>query len=474
MFSVNKPRARAVLSVGLLAASLVGCSDEAPVAVAESGATEQICTATQAAPGAPKIYFAPFDSVEQQVLCVLDTAEEEVVVAHYNIRRDSYLDKLVELQQRGVRVRVAVDERGASRDYNLGDDFLEEHGIELTRTKPSGSRSLMHLKVAVVDGEIAMTGSFNWNGTAALANDENMIVLRDPALVDRYRGEVLEVLGDGPSDESGAVTENIALHFSPDEDLDTRIVERVDAATVSVDVAMYTFTMSSVADALLRAVGRGLAVRVVMEQKQSGGTSVDEQLEQAGATVVRGANRLGAYSAMHHKYAVIDGETVITGATNWTYNGTRNSDEDLLIIRSTDVAQRYSDNFADLLHIYAGIEATDIPPSAQPGVLLNTIHDATNWGDAIVVTGNHPALGNWDPYRGLPLETSPSMFPSWTARARIEPNTQIEYKFVQITADGQVIWEPGQNRVLAVSERSEVVSATFGDTNVSWTPRETP
>ena len=142
----------------------------------------------------------------------------------------------------------------------------------------------MHLKVAVVDGGTVMTGSFNWNGTAALANDENMIVLRDPEVVDHYRRQVLEVRGDEPHViEGGPMTDDMALHFSPEERLDDVLVSHIGQADSSVDVAMFTFTSAPVIDALVAAVDRGVQVRAVLEHKQTGFTSADEQLEQAGA-----------------------------------------------------------------------------------------------------------------------------------------------------------------------------------------------
>src|SRR5690606_32098987 len=144
------------------------------------------------------------------------------------------------------------------------------------------------------------TGSFNWNGTASQANDENMLVLRDPALIERYRDQVLEVLGEQEREaDGGVVDERYRLYFSPDEPLDGIIEGLIDGASDSVDVAMFTFTRSNIADALIRAVTqRGVRVRVVMEHKQTGLTNIDERLAASGATLIRGANKVGAFSAM--------------------------------------------------------------------------------------------------------------------------------------------------------------------------------
>ncbi|MBI4703156.1 MAG: carbohydrate-binding protein [Deltaproteobacteria bacterium] len=473
-----KPTALPLLATLAAFPLLAACGpDDAAVAQGEGAATELVCGARQAAPGEPMVYFAPFDEAERQTLCALDLAREELVVAQYNIRRDSYLNKLVELKARGVAVRVAVDQANAAQDWNTGDDFLEQNGIEVVRTKPPGARSIMHLKVAVVDGALALTGSFNWNSTAALTNDENMVVLRDPAVVQAYRQQVLEVLGAlAPAVQGGQLTPEMGLHFSPEERLDEVLVQAIAAAEQTVDVAMFTFTSEPVADALVAALDRGVRVRAVIERKQTDMTKVDERLDKAGALVVRGANKIAAHSAMHHKYAVIDGRRAVTGASNWTDAGTRRNDEDLLLVDLPRVAAAYAGSFADLLHVYAEIDDPEAAPAERAGVLLHVIHDGTKPGDRVVATGDHPALGDWDPRRGLELQTAQDEFPNWTGRFKLEAGRRIEYKYVTLTAAGAVVWEPGANRVLEAhaSGRALVVSAPFGDTSKSWTPASAP
>lgn len=462
---------------GLLLALCSACTPDAPALQSSTAAhTDFTCTAPGATPANPRAYFAPFDEVEQEALCVLDSANSEVLVAHYNIRRQSYLDKLVELADRGVHVRVAVDATNAAKDYNVGDDFLEERGIDIVRVKPSGSGNLMHLKVTVVDSDIVMTGSFNWNGTAALANDENMIVLRDPDVVNRYRDQVLEVRGDKPhATDGGVINAATTLHFAPEDKLDSKLVELIDAAEVSIDLAMFTFTRKTVADALVRAIEqRGVVVRAVLEAKRVGSSDTDEQLDDAGAMVLRAGNTIGEFSAMHQKYAVIDGTRVISGATNWTYRGTRKNDEDLLVIELPALVTAFQRNFADLLHVYGDIDDATVPHDNDAQMLVNAVHDSTEWGDRILVTGNHPALGNWDPHHGVELFTSTTLFPSWTARTQLPAGTWLEYKFVTIHPTGEVAWEPGPNRVLQAppSGRAMVTSGTFGDTSDNWLPRD--
>ncbi len=427
--------------------------------------------AEMAGKGPVQPFFAPYDDVEEEVLRLLDGAREEVVIAHYNIRRESILDKLIELHNRGVKVRVAVDETNAGREWNVGDDLLEQAGIELVRTKPSKSRALMHFKICVIDQETVMTGSYNWNATAALANDENMLVVRDKELADAYRQEVLEVLGDGASAfQGGKVNAFFELHFAPDERLDSVLRRQIDRAEESIEIAMFGLTERKVQDALIKALERGVKVSIVTEQKNANRTPLDERVEEAGGEVVRAANRVGPYSAMHHKYAVVDGERVITGACNWTKNGTRYSDEDILVVESQALALQYQENYRDLRHVYGGFDSPSDREAAP--VMFHAEHDGTGWGDRVFVVGNDPALGAWDPHRGVELKTSDDLFPAWAGHLRLPAGADVEYKFVTIKADGSVEWEEGPNRGLHVpdSGRATVMAGAYGDTSSNWTP----
>jgi len=62
-------------------------------------------------------------------------------------------------------------------------------------------------------------------------------------------------------------------------------------------------------------------------------------------------------------------------------------------------------------------------------------------GARVVVTGNTPELGNWDPYQGVELRPRGG---DWVANVpRSSPD--IEYKFA-IVREEMITWEVGYNR----------------------------
>ena len=62
-----------------------------------------------------------------------------------------------------------------------------------------------------------LTGSFNWNNTAELVNDENMITLTDPGIVAGYEEEFRELWGEqaeAPGVHQGSLSRVL---FSPED-----------------------------------------------------------------------------------------------------------------------------------------------------------------------------------------------------------------------------------------------------------------
>ncbi|GAA3337578.1 hypothetical protein GCM10020358_14360 [Amorphoplanes nipponensis] len=68
----------------------------------------------------------------------------------------------------------------------------------------------------------------------------------------------------------------------------------------------------------------------------------------------------------------------------------------------------------------------------------------TTWGQQVLVVGDVPALGGWDPARGLALDASG--YPVWSGGTGLPPGTAVAYKYVLRNSDGSVTWEGGANR----------------------------
>jgi phosphatidylserine/phosphatidylglycerophosphate/cardiolipin synthase-like enzyme len=124
---------------------------------------------------------------------------------------------------------------------------------------------------------------------------------------------------------------------------DEALAAAIDAARLSVDVAVYNLDLWSVRNALLDAHARGVVVRVVAESDNLDGDEFQDLIE-AGIEVL-GDRREGL---MHNKFVIIDRFEVWTGSMNFTTNGAYEDNNNLLHIRSSEIAEDYLVEFNEM------------------------------------------------------------------------------------------------------------------------------
>ena len=124
---------------------------------------------------------------------------------------------------------------------------------------------------------------------------------------------------------------------------DKPLIDAIDQARLTLDAAIYSLSLPSVREALIRAYRRGVAVRVVMESDNLD-WSAPQALVDAGIPVL-GDRREGL---MHDKFVVIDRSEVWTGSMNFTISGAYHDNNNLIRIRSTEVAEDYTKEFEEM------------------------------------------------------------------------------------------------------------------------------
>ncbi|MBC7875703.1 MAG: DUF1669 domain-containing protein [Anaerolineales bacterium] len=125
--------------------------------------------------------------------------------------------------------------------------------------------------------------------------------------------------------------------------IDGPLVKAIDSARLSIDVAIYSFSLNSIRDALLRAHDRGVQVRIVMESDNLDRTD-PQRLKEAGIPML-GDRREGL---MHDKFVVIDGSEVWMGSMNFTDTGGYADNNNLIRIRSVKMAENYTKEFNEM------------------------------------------------------------------------------------------------------------------------------
>ncbi len=141
--------------------------------------------------------------------------------------------------------------------------------------------------------------------------------------------------------------------FCREGDCAERVIQEVDLATQSVHVAVYAFTNTDIAASLVQAASRpGVEVLVLTEETQTTSDAaqlVVRTLREGGIepnlAFKRDCNCGSQGGIMHHKFAVIDGQTVLNGSYNYSCTATYCSDENILISRDQELAERFEAEF---------------------------------------------------------------------------------------------------------------------------------
>ena len=141
---------------------------------------------------------------------------------------------------------------------------------------------------------------------------------------------------------------SISPYFSPRGGCTRAIISEINRAKNHIDVAVFSFTSKPIARALIKAHNRGVRIRVIIDQGTARSKNcVGPVLEAAGIPVRYKKGNGGGL--MHHKYAVIDGKTLITGSFNWTISAEKRNDENLVVIKGAgEVIEAYERNFEKL------------------------------------------------------------------------------------------------------------------------------
>ena len=286
------------------------------------------------------------------------------------------LEQLTALADRDRNGRLSSDERFRGDAMAL----LEAAGVPVHDDTSDGSRGsgLMHHKFLVVDGRWVVTGSANFSssdihgdadGGRSSGNANHLFRFDSTALAGLFREEFERLWSGhfgtgkaaGPARRVSVGTTEVEVLFAPHADDDPAnglalISQRLAAARRSVDMALFVFSAQPLADVLAARARSGVRVRALVDPGFAY-RSYSELLDLMGLTLpdqrcrlerqnrpwaqplaAVGIPRLARGDKLHHKLAVIDGTTVISGSFNWSPSAATTNDETLLIVHAPAVA----------------------------------------------------------------------------------------------------------------------------------------
>ncbi len=300
-------------------------------------------------------------------------------------RRLAQLQLLADSNRDGL---LSADERLAGDAVAL----LERGGIAKIDDTEDGSRGsgLMHHKFVVVDRALVITGSANFTSSGihgdagasrSRGNVNHLISIESTELAEVFRKEFKRMWGDGPGglqnsrfgrgkDSQGLQTVQVSgvqvdVLFAPHSRRDpghglNMIDQHLSAAQRRIDLALFVFSAQTLTDTLAERITEGIDIRLLADPGFAS-RSFSEVLDLLGAELpdrfckieadnqplttplqTVGTPRLARGDKLHHKFAVIDNKTVITGSFNWSPAAAHTNDETLLVVHSPKLAAHFT------------------------------------------------------------------------------------------------------------------------------------
>jgi phosphatidylserine/phosphatidylglycerophosphate/cardiolipin synthase-like enzyme len=144
-------------------------------------------------------------------------------------------------------------------------------------------------------------------------------------------------------------------------DMANGLIEAMNNAENSIDIAIYYFDLEILGDAILDAVNREVSVRMVVDSDTLVDGDMARRMQKGGVIVVDDSR----VELMHNKFVVIDKEYVWTGSYNFTYAGTFLNNNNAILIYSPELAVNYTIEFEEMFeeHQFGATSPINTPNS---------------------------------------------------------------------------------------------------------------
>lgn len=135
------------------------------------------------------------------------------------------------------------------------------------------------------------------------------------------------------------------VYFSPGEECKKAIIDQLNGAEFSVKICVFTISDNDISKAIKNAYKRGLEVKIITDNDKVNDRGSDiYTLFKAGIEVKTDSEP----SHMHHKFAVIDEKTLITGSFNWTRSASLYNQENVVVTNNSDLVDQHVDYYKEL------------------------------------------------------------------------------------------------------------------------------
>ncbi|CAN5178428.1 phospholipase D-like domain-containing protein [soil metagenome] len=135
-------------------------------------------------------YFATHDHPASHVIEVLKTAKKSIHFLAFSFTHTEIAATMMEAAKHGVAVSGVFETSQGKSKYSA---YHKMHDADLPVFLDANPRN-MHHKVIIIDGEIVVCGSFNFSSNADKTNDENLLIIHNKNVAERFEKEFQRVM----------------------------------------------------------------------------------------------------------------------------------------------------------------------------------------------------------------------------------------------------------------------------------------
>jgi phosphatidylserine/phosphatidylglycerophosphate/cardiolipin synthase-like enzyme len=143
-----------------------------------------------------KAFFSPDDDVKEILVGLINMEKKHIRCAIYMLTEKEIAQAFINAHKRGVILEFVVDRAYASDKFSkvsqLANNQLSVWVYQTSVDETNGS--IMHDKFCIFEENIAhksilWTGSYNFTRRASSSNQENVVVLDDHELIERFKAQ---------------------------------------------------------------------------------------------------------------------------------------------------------------------------------------------------------------------------------------------------------------------------------------------
>ncbi|GAB4510919.1 MAG: phospholipase D-like domain-containing protein [Anaerolineae bacterium] len=282
--------------------------------------------------------------VDTALVQAINGVQRTLDIAAFEWNNPALTNAVIDAHERGVRVRMVVDDEHALEDEDSTIEDVIDAGV---RVVDDGRSGLMHNKFMIMDSTSVWTGSMNYTVNGTYRNNNNILMLRARRAVEAYQAEFNEMFDQRQFGSNRSAVNKaefvqdgvpVEIIFAPEDRVLDEMVAELSQARERIRFMQFSFTEDVIGDVLLDRAAAGVAVEGIFEVRGS-----ETQFSEMPRLICAGLDMRqdGNSFTFHHKVFIVDNQTVLTGSFNTSANATNGNDENMVIIKDPDIVALY-------------------------------------------------------------------------------------------------------------------------------------